>query len=217
MQEFLSVMGMVIATFPQGEYDRRITLLTRECGKITAFVKGAKRQGSRFCGTTDMFAFGTFELYVGKNSYTLQSAEISNFFEYLREDLEASVYAQYFAECIDFYTREGNDESIPLLLLYRALQALKKDNISNPLVRAVFEIKLFCVEGELVPFEKAGVFSPAVYNVMEHIKTCTIEKLYNVTMDETVLEEIKKIASYERKHLIDRNIKSLDILQTLFN
>jgi len=216
MQEFLSVMGMVIASFPQGEYDRRITLLTRECGKITAFVKGAKRQGSRFCGTTDLFAFGNFELYVGKNSYTVQSAEISNFFEFLREDLEASVYAQYFAECVDFYTREGSDEAIPLLLIYRALQALKKDNIPNPLVRAVFELKLFCVEGELIPYEKAGVFSPAAVNVMEHIKSCTIERLYNVTMDDSVLTEIKKIASYERSHLIDRHLKSLDILETLF-
>lgn len=216
MQEFLSVMGMVIATYPQGEYDRRITLLTRECGKITAFVKGAKRQGSRFCGTTDLFAFGTFELYVGKNSYTVQSAEISNFFEYLREDLEASVYAQYFAECIDFYAREGADESVPLLLLYRALQALKKDNIPNPLVKAVFELKLFFVEGEFIPHEKAGVFSQASVNVIEHIRDCTIEKLYNVNMDDSTLEEVKRIASYERSHLIDRPLKSLDILEAMF-
>lgn len=216
MQEFLTVMGMVIASFPQSEYDRRITLLTRECGKITAFVKGAKRQGSRFCGTTDLFAFGNFELYVGKNSYTVQSAEITNFFEYLREDLEASVYAQYFAECIDYYAKEGNDESLTLLLLYRALQALKRENLKNPLVRAIFELKLFFIEGEFIPCDRIGAFLPATLKVIDHIGTCTIEKLYSVTMDENVLEEIKKIAVYERTRLIDRPLKSLEILESMF-
>ena len=108
MQDFLKVMGMVIGSFPVNEYDKRIVILTRECGKITAFVKGARRQGSRFLASTDLFCFGTFELFVGRNSYNVQNAEISNFFECFRDDIVGAYYGMYFMELIDFYTKPIN-------------------------------------------------------------------------------------------------------------
>lgn len=177
MQEFLKVTGMVIGVFPQGEYDRRITLLTRERGKITAFVKSARRQGSRFLGTTDMFAFGNFDLYVGRTSYNVQNAEISNYFDNFRMDMVGAYYGMYFAELAEFYALENNDESELLLLLYRALQGLKSEKLENDFVRRVFEIKLFMLEGEFIPADKAGEFSAALFKTLEYINASSIEKL----------------------------------------
>ena len=216
MQDFLKVTGMIISVAPQGEYDRRITLLTRECGKITAFVKGARRQGSRFTGTTDMFAFGTFDLYVGKSSYNIQNAEIQNYFEFLRTDMEAAYYGMYFLELADYYALENNDESLLLLLCYRALQGLKSDKLSNTFVRAVFENKLFMIEGELIPLDKIGNFPDITVSTIEYIMESSIEKLFNFSPSEAVLSDLYTICDYERKHLVDRHIQSLDILNTLF-
>lgn len=215
MQDFLKVTGMVIGVYPQGEYDRRLVLLTRERGKITAFVKGARRQGNRFTGTTDLFSFGTFDLFVGKTSYNIQNAEISNYFENFREDMVGAYYGMYFLELSDYYALENNDESMLLLLIYRALQGLKTDKIKNDFVRCFFELKLFMLEGEFIPVEKIGSFPDIVYKAVDYVLSSSIEKLFNIKLDEEVLSDLKKIAEYQRKHLVDRHLSSLDILETM--
>lgn len=215
MQEFLKVTGMVIGAFPQGEYDHRIILLTREQGKITAFVKGARRQGSRFSASTDLFAFGEFDLYVGKTSYNIQDARITNYFEYLRTDLSASCYGMYFLELCDYYARENNDESMLLLNLYRALQGLKSDKLDNPFVKAVFELKTFLIEGELVPPDRLGFTDPALLFAVDYITASSIEKLYSFTLKAESLSSLIDLADRERKAIVDRPLKSLDMLEVL--
>ena len=41
--EELTVKGIILATAPQGEYGRRINLLTDRLGRITVFASGAAK------------------------------------------------------------------------------------------------------------------------------------------------------------------------------
>lgn len=141
-------MGMVLSAMPVGEYDRRLVILTKERGRIAAFAKGARRPNSMLMGCSQPFAFGLFTLYQGRDSYSVNSAEIKNYFEEMRNDLEKVSYASYFCEFATYLTRENVDGTDILKLLYQSFRALMKENISNELIRAVFEIKILCLNGE---------------------------------------------------------------------
>lgn len=122
MQEFTWVTGMILKQTPVGEYDRRVCILTKEKGKISAFARGARRPGNRLAAATGPFSFGTFKLYTGRDSYTMSEADIHNYFEELRTDYIGACYGVYFAEAVDYYTRENNDEREMLKLLYQSLR-----------------------------------------------------------------------------------------------
>ena len=148
MSQNITVTGMILSATPIGEYDRRVVILTKERGKISAFAKSARRQNSVLMGMTNPFTFGEFTLYEGRTSYSLVQANISNYFMELSSDFEGAYYGFYFMEFADYYTREYNDETEMLKLLYQSLRALTSKKIPYELVRCVFEMKALVINGE---------------------------------------------------------------------
>ena len=148
MRNQISVTGMVLNAAPAGEYDRRIVLLTKERGKISAFARGARRPNSPLMGVTSPFSFGTFTLYEGRTSYSLMSASISNYFAELRTDIEGAYYGFYFMDLAGYYAREACDESQMLKLLYQSLRALGNKHLPNRLIRRIYELRTITINGE---------------------------------------------------------------------
>ncbi|MCI7323596.1 MAG: DNA repair protein RecO [Lachnospiraceae bacterium] len=148
MGQTVIVMGMVLSAMPVNEYDKRITILTKERGKITAFARGARRPGSQFMAATNPFAFGEFELFEGKSSYNLMKTNIQNYFRELTTDYDRVTLGFYFAEFAGYFCQENNDEKEMLKLLYQSLRALCNEHIPVELVRAVFELRAIAVEGQ---------------------------------------------------------------------
>lgn len=212
MQDLCSVTGLILKAEPFGEYDRRVVMLTRERGKIAAFAKGARKQGSRLLASTNPFCFGEFRLYEGRTSYSISEAVIQNYFAPLREDFESACYGMYFLEVMDYYTRENNDEKEMLKLLYQSLRALCHKKLDNRLVRYIFEIKALALNGEYPGLPKDKSYEESTAYAVAFIVGTPVEKLYTFTVTEKVLKELQEIADGFRKRFIDRNFKSLEIL-----
>lgn len=215
MQEYTQITGMVLKAEPIGEYDRRIVILTKEKGKIPAFARGARKQGSRLLAATNPFSFGEFKLYAGRSSYSVMEAAISNYFEGLREDFEGAYYGMYFLELMDYYTRENNDEKEMLRLLYQSLRALLHEGLPNRLVRYIFELKAMVINGEFpgIPTEK--VWDQSTEYAVSYIVDSGIERLYTFTVTPEVLRQLQEIADDYRRRYLDRTFKSLEIVDNL--
>ena len=208
----VTVTGMVLSTSPAGDYDRRVVILTRERGKITAFAKGARRQGSRLMAATNPFCFGTYKMYEGRTAYNLVEASITNYFEELRNDYDNACLGMYFLEFADYYTRENNDEVQMLGLLYQSVKAVCKPSLDNRLVKVIYELKSFVVNGEFKPVDSNRPMSGSARYTVDFIVNTPIEKLYTFAVSDSVLEEITALADEYRERFTDRKFKSLDFL-----
>jgi len=148
MNQAIALTGMVLSAAPAGEYDKRIQILTKEKGKITAFARGARRPNSAFLAATNPFSFGRFEVYEGRSAYTLAKVSIRDYNRELAKDLESACYGFYFLEVAAWNTQENMDGTDFLNLLYVALRALLNPSLDNRLVRRVYELRALVISGE---------------------------------------------------------------------
>lgn len=228
----ITVHGIVLNSMPVGEYDRRVTILTSERGRITAFAKGARRPTGAFSACTMGFTYAEFTLFEGKESYSIKSADKIKFFDDVIGDIEATYYGMYFCELAGYLTREGLDETGQMKLLYLSLLALTKDSIPKRLTRCIFELRSIAIAGEAIIAE--GLYYSGRYNGLlnecvagstkvtestlysvRYILSVPLKELYSFTVSDEVLGELEAIcADYIPRH-VDRTMKSLAVLETI--
>ena len=206
---------MVLRSTPAGEYDRRVVLLTRERGKISAFARGARKPGSPLMGPASPFAFGTFRVYAGRSSYLLLEARIDEYFRELRADVVAACYASYFTEVSDYVSRENQDGSAQLLLLYQALQALRTPQLSARLTRCVFEIRTVILQGEYPGLPPGDAMHPAARMALSHIETSPNRGLFSIALADEALQDLENWSHSVIRRSLEHSFASLEVLEMM--
>lgn len=238
--------GMVLKTMPIGDYDKRITVLTKEKGKITVFARGARRPTSQLLAASNPFVFGTFELFEGKNSYSLLRASVQNYFRELAQDVDAVYVGFYFLEFAEYCCQENNDETEMLKLLYQSLRALESPSYTNRLVRVIFELKAMSINGEgpqvfscmccgrrdgLSAFsvERGGCLCGSCSGMaharpimestrytMQYIVSTPVKSLFSFAVTEEVLEELERIMKAYMNCYVHHTFKALETMEEGF-
>ncbi len=214
MEDIITVRGMVLKHTASSDYDWVATIFTAERGKITAFARSARKPGNRLSGTVEPFCFGTFKLFAGRNSYNIVEADIENYFEGFRTDLEGACYGTFFLELASYYTRENAEDVDLLNLLYLSLRALLKDSIPNKLVRCIYELRALQTEGEYPGVPGDMELLEATRYALDYISETPLERLYTFSVSDEVLGQLCEVTRKYRNRFIDRPLKSAEILGT---
>jgi DNA repair protein RecO (recombination protein O) len=116
--------GIVLRSFPFGEADKVVVLLSPNNGKLRTVAKGVRKTKSRFGGRLETFSHVDLVLYEGRNLDTITQVSMIEPFHDLRKDLDSVVAAATMVEIADGVAQE-NESSVRLfLLLQRGLRAL---------------------------------------------------------------------------------------------
>ena len=126
--------GIVLRSYPFGEADRVVVLLSPHRGKMRTVAKGVRKTKSRFGGRLEPFSHVNLVLYEGRNLDTITGASTIAAFPKLRTDLDKVVAAGTMVEVADAVAQEEESANRLFLLLRRGLEALEVGPLHSDLV-----------------------------------------------------------------------------------
>ncbi len=102
-----------------------------------------------------------------------------------------------------------------LKLLYQSLRALAAPNFDNKLVRYVFELKSIMLSGEFPGLGAENTLMESTAFTIDYIMRTPVEKLYSFHVKTEVLQELGLYSRRMCKRVMDKNFKSLEILENI--
>jgi len=138
--------GIVLRSYPFGEADRVVVLLSPNHGKLRTVAKGVRKTTSRFGGRLEPFTHVDLVLYEGRSLDTITQVSVIDAFPHLRNELDRVLAAGTMVEVMDAVTEEGEGAVRAFLLLQRGLRALEAGPRHPDLV-AAFLLKVADVVG----------------------------------------------------------------------
>ena len=149
--------GLVTRSYPSGNGDHILHLVTPTMGRLSVMVKGNQKKGNRFASITQLFTWGNYELYHKGDLYWLRGGSVLTPFYELAADLPAMALGAYLCDVTSDMTGEGESAEELLRMLLNALYLLSKGEKSHAIVKGVFELRALAVSGYCPDLEGCAV------------------------------------------------------------
>ena len=143
----IKTKGIIIQENNMGDFDKMLTMLTPENGKISCVAKGARRSKSALLAGTQFLCFGEYLLYQGTNTYHINSCETIEVFYNLRIDLDKLNCAVEMSKLVYSVTNENENSFEILQLLLNSLYTLSETDKNMDLILAIFKLRLASIIG----------------------------------------------------------------------
>ena len=148
-----TVEASVLRRKDVGESDRRLTIFSRELGKIDVVAKGAKKPASRLRGVTEPLSSGQFTFASGKKQKFITSAQPRSSFHGLRQDFDRLNLALSWGELLGQILPYEQPFEEAFEHCFMTLQELEKH--PQPMAALVWgEVKLLELSGFLPSFNR---------------------------------------------------------------
>lgn len=143
----IKVKGIVLAENNMGDYDKMLTILTPNFGKISCAAKGARKPKSTLLAGTQLFCFSEYLMYQGTSTYHVNSCETIEMFYKIRTDLDKLKYAIHLNKIVQDVTDE-NENCYNILQLYlNALYMIAETEKDRNFVVSIFKLRLLKILG----------------------------------------------------------------------
>lgn len=140
--------AIVVGYHPLGEADRIVVFHTEDFGNVRAVARGVRKARNRLCGRLEILICGSLVFYErpGKDLHVVNSFDIIESFQVLREDLMKMAYCSYLAELVQRVDSSGDPDSNTFELLLDVMLMMKTTDDPEMLAR-VFDIRFLTSAG----------------------------------------------------------------------
>lgn len=193
------------------DYDKMLTVLTPNEGKLSVFAHGARRRGSPHIASTQLLAYSEFTLFSLKERFSLDDSESIDLFFNLRQDIKGFSLGVYFAELLDAVCVEGVACADIFDLALWGLNALGQAKRPFALIKAAFELRLMSLSGfEPDLDEHEHRLTAGALDAMRHILSCEHERLGAFSLNETDTKVLSKVCEQYVVSQVERTFASLE-------
>ncbi|MBW4519672.1 MAG: DNA repair protein RecO [Scytolyngbya sp. HA4215-MV1] len=142
MSRTYKATGINLKSMPIGEFDRLVTILTREHGLVRAVAAGSRKHQSKLGGRSGLFVVNELLIAKGRSLDKITHAETLKSYPGLGHDLRKLTVSQYLAELV-LYQAFSDQAQEELFCLFNAhlaqLEKLPSEQVLTFLNAAIFQ------------------------------------------------------------------------------
>ena len=214
VNNIIKLNGIIVKETDYKEFDKLLTILTKEKGKVNAYAFNVRKSNSKSIGKARLFTLGTFELIESKDGYSLQNVILKEDFDDLAKDYENLCYASYFIELADYFSFENIDSSDIIDLLYFAIKALIKGVVDKKLIRRVYELKMLKYQGEYKDSDSLLDKNETLKYTWDFVITSLPQKLFTFKLSDDIFKKFESELDIEMRDKVNRKFKSLSMINS---
>lgn len=205
--------GIIIKDEDKNEYDKLLTILTSEFGKIYVYSFGVKRQKSVNISKTNIFTYGDFEIKIVKGKYNLVAVDVKNSFFDLSKDIDNMYISSYFLEVLNYFSFENIDGDELIDITVNAFKALLKNKMDKNLIMRVFELRILKEEGIFILSDNLPQNTKETVKwTWDYVISKKSDEIFNFNLKEEYKIEFINLVDYHFKKNVDKKFKTLEMI-----
>lgn len=211
--KIVKTKGIVISEKIMSDFDKMLTILTPNIGKIECVAKGARRPKSLLMAGTQFLCFGEYLLYKGSENYSINSCETIELFYNIRTDLDKLKYAVYITKIIQDVTTENQNNYKVLQLYLNTLYVISNTDKDLELVTSIFRLRLLSIIGYRPEInqcknckQKENITKFSIRDSGFKCEECSKQDKGAIQMNETTKDAIKYIILADAKKIYSFNV-----------